>query len=85
MRHVVLLFRSMRAGRIALRELRDNLSRTLRRARRRDAVDAGTGPLGDLIAAGKIRPPRQAGALPSPLVLSTRMTGEEAIDVLRGK
>ena len=89
----------MRTGRIGIRELREDLSRTLRRVRRGEAVEitdrgepvarivplpAGSGRVGLLIAAGKIRAPRQAGPLPRPLALGSRMTSEEAIDVLRG-
>ncbi len=41
--------------------------------------------LSRLIAEGKVRPPRRSGPLPAPLDLPSRMTSEEAIDLLRGR
>jgi len=40
-------------------------------------------PMSALVAKGKVRPPRGSGPLPRPLDLPSRMTSEEAIDVLR--
>ncbi len=90
----------MRTRRIGIRELREDLSLALRRVRRGqvlEVTDRGAPvarivpvvpalePLSTLIAEGRIRPPRNTGALPPPLDLPSRMTSEEAIDVLRGR
>ena len=85
--------------RVGIRELREDLSRTLRRVQRGEAVevtDRGrpvarliplapeSRALAGLIASGKIRPRRGRGVLPPPLDAPSRMTSEEAIDLLRG-
>jgi prevent-host-death family protein len=85
--------------RVGIRELRENLSRIVRRVQRGEVVevtDRGqpvvrlvpAGPFGgllaDLVAAGKVRPARTRGPLPLPLDLPSRMTSEEAIEILRG-
>lgn len=90
----------MSEGRIGIRELREDLSRAIRRVRGGEVLevtDRGqpvarlvpigpvTGPLSALVAEGRIRPPRSAGPLPRPLTLRSRMTSEEAIDILRGE
>ncbi len=90
----------MSEGRIGIRELREDLSRAIRRVRGGEALevtDRGepvarivpispvAGPFSTLVAEGKVRPPRSAGPLPRPLDLPSRMTSEEAIDVLRGE
>ncbi len=90
----------MRAARIGIRELREDLSRAIRRVRKGavlEVTDRGRPvvrivpvspalePLGDLIAEGKVRPPRTSEPLPAPLDLPSRMTSEEAIDHLRGR
>ena len=90
----------MTEGRIGIRELREDLSRAIRRVRSGEALeitDRGqpvarlvplgpiVGPLSALVAEGRLRPPRSAGPLPRPLDLPARMTSEEAIDVLRGE
>lgn len=90
----------MSEGRIGIRELREDLSRAIRRVRGGEALeitDRGqpvarlvpigptVGPLSALVAEGRVRPPRSAGPLPRPLDLPSRMTSEEAIDVLRGE
>ena len=90
----------MSEGRIGIRELREDLSRAIRRVRGGEALevtDRGqpvarivpispiVGPLSALVAEGKVRPPRSAGPLPRPLDLRSRMTSEEALDVLRGE
>ncbi len=84
---------------IGIRELREDLSRAIRRVRRGEVLevtDRGLpvarlvpigptpGTLSALVAEGKVREPRSAGPLPPPLDLPSRMTSEEAIDVLRG-
>lgn len=85
--------------RVGIRELREDLSRIVRRVQRGEVVEvtdrgrpvarlmpAGPlgGPLSDLVAAGAVRPARARGPLPRPLDLPSRMTSEEAIDILRG-
>lgn len=84
---------------VGIRELREDLSRVVRRVQRGEVVevtDRGfpiarlvpAGPVGggltELIAAGKVRPARARGTLPRPLDLPSRMSSEEAIEVLRG-
>lgn len=90
----------MTEGRIGIRELREDLSRAIRRVRGGEALEitdrgepvarivpVGTAParLSDLVAAGKLRSPRSAGSLPRPLAMRSLMTSEEAIDLLRGE
>ena len=90
----------MKAERMGIRELREGLSRTIRRVRKGQIVEVtdrgepvarivpmshASGRLGDLIEAGIVRPPRSGGPLPAPLDLPSRMTSEEAIDHLRGE
>lgn len=90
----------MSEGRIGIRELREDLSRAIRRVRAGEALEitdrgepvarlvplrSAGGPLDALVAAGKARAPRRPGRLPRPLTLRSRMTSEEAIDVLRGE
>ena len=89
----------MTTKRIGIRQLREDLSSALRRVRSGQVIevtDRGrtvarivpsaplAGRLSDLIAQGKAHPPRSARPLPAPLKLRSRMTSEEAIDVLRG-
>ena len=89
----------MTEKRVGIRELREDLSRIVRRVQRGEVVEvtdrgqavarlvpAGSlgGALADLVAAGKVRPARTRGALPPPLDLPSRMTSEEAIEILRG-
>lgn len=84
---------------IGIRELREDLSRTLRRVQRgqpMEVTDRGrpiamlvpvapeSRALAGLIASGKVRPRRGRGVLPPPLDAPSRMTSEEAIDLLRG-
>lgn len=88
------------ARRVGIRQLREDLSRIVRRVQRGEVVevtDRGQpiarlvpsgqlgGALADLVAAGKVRPARVRGPLPDPLDLPSQMTGEEAIEVLRGE
>lgn len=90
----------MKTHRIGIRELREDLSRAIRRVRKGQVLEVTDhghpvarivpiapviGDLGELIAAGKVRPPRSSGPLPAPLDLPSRMTSEEAIDRLRGE
>lgn len=90
----------MKPEEIGIRELREDLSKAIRRVRRGqvlEVTDHGQpvarivpilppiAALADLIAAGKVRPPRSSGALPPPLDLPSRMTSERAIDLLRGE
>ncbi|HEV2250990.1 MAG TPA: type II toxin-antitoxin system prevent-host-death family antitoxin [Candidatus Limnocylindria bacterium] len=85
---------------IGIRELREDLSKAIRRVRKGqvlEVTDHGrpvarivpiTPPvagLSELIAAGKVRPPRASGPLPPPLELASRMSSERAIDLLRGE
>lgn len=89
----------MAAKRVGIRELREDLSRIVRRVRRGEILEVtdrgqpvarlvpvglAAGPLTDLVAAGKVRPARARGPLPDPLDLPSRMTSEEAIEILRG-
>jgi prevent-host-death family protein len=89
----------MSGARIGIRELREDLSRAIRRVRSGqtlEVTDHGhpvarlvpivpvAGALADLVARGALRPPRQASPLPKPLSLRSRMSSEEAIDLLRG-
>lgn len=90
----------MSESRIGIRELREDLSRVIRRVRAGQSLevtDRGepvarlvpvgprSGALADLIAEGKLLPPRSRGRRPPPLRLRSRMTTEEAIDLLRGE
>lgn len=87
------------AKRIGIRELREDLSKVVRRVARGEVVevtDRGrpvarlvpTGPAGgalaDLIAEGKVRPARTRAPLPPPLDLPSKMTSEEALEIIRG-
>lgn len=87
------------ARRVGIRELREDLSRIVRRVQRGEVIEvtdrgqpvarlvpAGplSGGLADLVAAGKLRPARVRGPMPEPLDLPSRMTGDEAIEILRG-
>ncbi len=89
----------MAVRRVGIRELREGLSRIVRRVERGEVVEvtdrgrpvarlvpAGTlgGALADLVAVGKVRPARTRGPMPPPLDLPSRMTSEEAIEILRG-
>lgn len=89
----------MKIERVGVRELRQGLSKAIHRVRKGHVIEVTDhgqpvarivpmapviGGLGDLIAAGKVRPPQSAGPLPAPLDLPSRMTSEEAIDRLRG-
>jgi len=89
----------MVGGRIGIRELRDDLSRIVRRVRRGEVLEitdrgqpvarlvplgAAAGSLSDLVAAGKVRPARSRGPLPEPPDLPSQMTSEEAVEILRG-
>lgn len=90
----------MAPDRVGIRELREDLSRAIRRVRGGETLEvtdrgqpvarivpvmARSTGLGALVAAGKLRGPRRAGPLPRPLALRSRMTSEEAIDALRGE
>lgn len=87
------------ARRVGIRELRENLSKIVRRVRRGEVLDVtdrgqpvarlvplgpSAGSLADLVAEGKVRPARVRGPLPAPLDMPSRMTSEEAVDILRG-
>lgn len=89
----------MATKRVGIRELREDLSRIVRRVQRGEVVevtDRGqpiarlvpsgprSGSLADLVAAGTLRPARARGPLPEPLRLPSQMTSEEAVDILRG-
>jgi prevent-host-death family protein len=82
---------------IGIRELREGLSRVLRRVRAGETIEvtdrgrpvarivpvSSIEGLEPLIAAGRVRPPRTPGPRPAPLDLPSLMTSEEAIDALR--
>lgn len=89
----------MGARSIGIRELRENLSKIVRRVKRGEVLEVtdrgkpvarlvpvgdAVGSLAELVAQGKVRPARTRGPLPPPLDLPSRMTSEEAIDILRG-
>lgn len=89
----------MKPARIGIRELREDLSRAIRRVRRGQVLEvtdhgqpvarivpigSSVGALADLIAEGKVRPPRSSGPLPAPLDLPSRISSEEALDLIRG-
>ena len=89
----------MATRRVGIRELRENLSRLVRRVERGEVLEvtdrgravarlvpvgAVAGSLTDLVLAGQVRPARPRGSLPQPLDLPSRMTSEEAVDLLRG-
>jgi prevent-host-death family protein len=90
----------MAARRIGIRELREDLSKIVRRVERGEVVEvtdrgrpiarivpAGPagGALADLIAQGKVIPAREHGALPRPIDRASRMTTEEALEILRAE
>lgn len=90
---------TMAGKRVGIRELREDLSKIVRRVQRGEVVEvtdrgqpvarlvpAGSlhGALADLVAAGKVRPARTRAPLPQPLDVPSRMTSEEAIEILRG-
>ena len=83
---------------IGIRELRQNLSRALKRVRGGETIEVtdrgrpvarivpvmpSMPGLEQLIETGRVRPPRATGPLPRALQLPSRMTSEEAIDALR--
>jgi prevent-host-death family protein len=87
------------ARRVGIRALREDLSRIVRRVQRGEVVEvtdrgrpvarlvpAGSlgGRLSHLVAAGKVRPAAARAPLPEPLDLPSRMTSDEAIEILRG-
>ena len=88
----------MRSARIGIRELREDLSRIIRQVRKGKVVEvtdhghpvarlvpiAAASALSELVGEGTVRPPRIAAALPASLELPARMSGEKAIDLLRG-
>lgn len=88
----------MPAKRVGIRELREDLSRIVRRVRRGEVLEVtdrgqlvarlvpvgSIGQLTDLVAEGKVRPARSRGPLPDPLDLPSSMTSEEAVEILRG-
>lgn len=89
----------MAGRRVGIRELREDLSRIVRRVERGEVVEVtdrgrpvarlvpaepSVGPLADLIAAGKVTPARSRAPLPGPLDLPSLMSSEEAIDIQRG-
>lgn len=88
----------MAGKRVGIRELREDLSRIVRRVQRGEVVevtDRGQpvarlvpvgslgGALADLVAVGKVRPARTRDPLPPPLDLPSRMRSEKAIAILR--
>lgn len=90
----------MARKRVGIRELRADLSRIVRQVEHGQAVevtDRGrpvarlvpAGPFGgsltELVLAGAVRPARARGPLPAPLDLPSLMSGEEALDILRGE
>lgn len=90
----------MKPESIGIRELREDLSKAIRRVRKGqvlEVTDHGQpvarivpisppiAGLAELVAAGKVRPPRAAGPLPPPLDVPSRMSSERAIDLLRGE
>ena len=90
----------MKSSRIGIRALREGLSSAIDRVRNGQVLEitdrgqpvarivpvgSAGGSLVDLVALGKVRPPRSRGKLPRPLELPSRMTTEEAIDRLRGR
>lgn len=89
----------MQIERIGIRELRQQLSSVIRRVRSgrtlevtdRGRTVARIVPVApslpgaeQLIAEGKLYPPRSTAPLPAPLEVHSIMTSEEAIDLLRG-
>ena len=89
----------MQSTRIGIRELREGLSRALRRVMNGETLEvtdrgrpvarivpiASVAKLQRLIATGKLYPPQARGIRPAPVDLPSRMTSEEAIDALRGE
>ena len=91
---------TMKPEEIGIRELREDLSKAIRRVRKGQVLEVtdhgqrvarivpispSVVGLAELVAAGKVRPPRSSGPLPAPLDLPSRMTSQRAIDLLRGK
>ncbi|MBA3364220.1 MAG: type II toxin-antitoxin system prevent-host-death family antitoxin [Actinobacteria bacterium] len=88
----------MEPARIGIRELREHLSRAIRRVTNGEMLEvtdrgrpvARIVPIGSLarlerlIAEGKLYPPRARGTRPAPLDVPSRMTSEEAVRILRG-
>jgi len=85
---------------IGIRALRENLSKAIRRVRAGETLEvtdhgrpvarivpivAPARSLEQLVAEGVLLPPLAPGPLLPPLVLPSHMTGEEAIDRLRGR
>jgi len=90
----------MRTRRIGIRELREDLSRAIRRVRRGqilEVTDHGhpvarlvpvvpvAGVLGQAIAEGRVRPARTTERLPKALAVRSRMSSERAMEILRGE
>lgn len=88
----------MTTTRIGIRELREDLSRAIRRVRRGqvlEVTDHGhpvarlvpivsvAGVLGEAIAEGRVRPARTMEPLPKALASRSRMSSEQAIEMLR--
>jgi prevent-host-death family protein len=84
---------------IGIRELRESLSRALRRVRAGEILEITehgrpvarivpllpvAAGLQDLVAAGVLIAPQGSGPLPEPLDLPSTMTSEEAVATLRG-
>ena len=84
---------------IGVRELREGLSRALRRVRAGETLEVTdhgrpvarivplvpvAARLQDLVAAGTLVAPQGSGPLPDPLDLPSTMTSEEAVATLRG-
>jgi prevent-host-death family protein len=90
----------MKPQSIGIRELREDLSKAIRRVRKGQVLEVtdhgqpvarivpispAIAGFAELVAAGMVRPPRTFGPLPAPLDLPSRMTSERAIDLLRGQ
>lgn len=88
----------MAGKQVGIRELREDLSRIVRRVRRGEVIEVtdrgvpvarlvpagpALGPLADLVAAGRVIPAREAGPLPAAVERRSQMTTEEALDILR--
>ncbi|MHB8589557.1 MAG: type II toxin-antitoxin system Phd/YefM family antitoxin [Candidatus Dormibacteraceae bacterium] len=86
-------------GQIGVRQLREGLSKALRRVRAGEILEitdhgrpvARIVPLAsfaagleDLVAAGTLIAPLGSGPMPEPLDLPSTMTSEEAVAILRG-
>lgn len=87
------------AVQIGVRELREGLSKVLRRVRAGETLEitdhgrpvARIVPLApiaarlqDLVAAGTVIAPQGSGPIPEPLDLPSTMTSEQAVAILRG-